>query len=153
MVGFVAGGKGLARDGFGGVGANVVGILGAEADRIGSGSEEFTESLLAPVSTPAAVLRSFGIPPAKIPPNCGAPVPAVVSPPLLLGASLLPLARLVFPGTGGAIPGTGGAPPAGGPPDPPNSFPRRGAERSFVTAFFSLFPLLMSPRRASCGQR
>lgn len=72
---------------------------------------------------------------------------------LRLPWSLLLLA--LFPGTGGArppgglaIPGTGGAPPTGAGPEPPDTFPTIGADRSFVTAFLRAFPLLISARRA-----
>lgn len=70
-----------------------------------------------------------------------------------------------LPGTGGArppgglgappiIPGTGGAPPMGGPPPPPpDELAMMGAERSFVTAFFSALPLVMSESSAPCRQR
>jgi hypothetical protein len=67
--------------------------------------------------------------------------------------SLLLLARFPPPGTGGAsplgafIPGTGGAPPMGGPPES-DFLSIAGADRSLVTAFFSLAPLVMSERSA-----
>ena len=53
-----------------GTGALAVGGLGADARD--SGSEAYAASLFAPVSTPAPVLRNFGMPPARIPPSCGA---------------------------------------------------------------------------------
>ena len=153
-AGFSEGGAGLAREGPVGFGEETVGNLGAETERAESESGAYDESLLAPVSTPAAVLRSFGIPPAKMPPNCGAASPAGASPPLLLGASLVALALLPPPpGMGGAVPGTGGAPPTRGRPEPSDSFATTGAERSFVTAFFSRLPFSMSPNRAPCGHR
>lgn len=64
--------------------------------------------------------------------------------------------RIRFPGTGGAsplglaIPGIAGAPPAGGPDELLVLVPITGAERSFVTAFFSCLPLLISLKRAPC---
>lgn len=60
------------------------------------------------------------------------------------------------PGTGGASPpgglrpGMGGAPATGPPPPPPpEELATCGAERSLVTAFFSLAPFVMSPSSAS----
>ena len=103
----------------------------------------------APVSIPPRVFFSFGMPPAKRPPSWGA-LGMAVSPPV----SLLLRARFP-PGTGGArplgalIPGTGGAPATGPPPPPPELLSSTGAERSFVTAFFSLVPLVISPSKAS----
>lgn len=142
----------------GGLGALMVGGLGAEKDLpLDSGSERYEEESEAPVSTPPRLFRSFGMPPAKSPPSCGAasmPAPEL-SRPLW---SLLLLAR--FPGAGGAsppgglgmppipIPGTGGAPPIGGPAELFADLPTIGAERSFVTAFRSALPLPISPRRA-----
>lgn len=55
----------------GGRGAETVGGFGADLD-VDSGSERYDESRLAPVSTPPPVFRSFGMPPAKRPPSCGA---------------------------------------------------------------------------------
>lgn len=46
------------------------------------------------------------------------------------------------------MPGTGGAPPNGDGPGPPDPLPTIGADRSFVTAFFRAFPLVISERRA-----
>lgn len=46
------------------------------------------------------------------------------------------------------MPGTGGAPPTGEGPAPPETLVTIGADRSFVTAFFKAFPLLISERRA-----
>lgn len=64
------------------------------------------------------------------------------------------LALFPPPGTGGAsppgafsIPGTGGA-PADGAADPPDVFPIIGADRSFVTAFLSALPFVMSDSKA-----
>ncbi len=73
--------------------------------------------------------------------------------------SLLLLARFVVPpfGTGGTSPlgglpragiGTGGAPPIGGPTDIPLPSSTTGADRSFVTAFLSFAPLVISVSRA-----
>lgn len=110
----------------------------------------------APVLTPPDFLN-FGIPPANRPPSCGAEAIALSPPPV----SLLLLALLPPPGTGGASPpggagglprpGTGGAPPMAGALGPSLTLPTMGAERSFTcVTFFSLVPLLMSPRRAPC---
>ena len=106
---------------------------------------------------PPPVFLSFGIPaPANIPPSCGPDDnPPESPPPPLPPVSLLLLARLAVPpfGTGNASPlgglpkpgiGTGGAPPAGGPLLMPLPFSTIGADRSLVTAFFSLAPLVMS---------
>ena len=140
----------------GGFGAEEVGAFGADCLDV-SGSDMYGDSRPAPVSTPPVFL-SFGIPtPAKIPPNCGAAFAPVLSPPPVV--SLLLLARFdppaPGPGTGGARPlgglprpGTAGAPPIGGPTKAPDDFPTMGADRSFVTAFFSLAPLVMSVNRA-----
>src|SRR5437868_1333981 len=78
--------------------------------------------------------------------------------PSLLPSSLLLLARLL--GAGGAkppgvfgSPGIGGAPPIGGPPPPlppPDVPATMGADRSFVTAFFSALPFWISPSKAPC---
>ena len=93
----------------------------------------------------------MGIPPANKPPSWGASGKAGPAFPL----SLLLRARLPPPGTAGAplggfsIPGTAGALATGGPEDPPPlPLSIMGAERSFVTVFFNLAPLEMSPRRA-----
>ena len=45
-------------------------------------------------------------------------------------------------------PGTGGAPRLAGPRDFPPSFAIAGADRSFVTAFFSRVPLVISSNSA-----
>jgi len=111
------------------------------------------------VQTMPVVLVQSGIPPAKIPPSCGAVViPPLSPPPLLPPASLLLLARFVpVPlGTGGASPpgafpnpGIAGASPVDGPAELPDSFPTTiGADRSFVTAFLSLAPFVMSVKSA-----
>lgn len=106
-----------------------------------------------PVSTPPPVFLSFGMPPAKRPPSCGAASMAGAA-----GASRLPWSLLLLallPGTGGARPpgafgrpGTGGAPPSGDGPGPPDTFPTTGADRSLVTVFFNALPLDISERRA-----
>lgn len=99
--------------------------------------------------------------PAKIPPSCGAegiasleppdPTPPAPAPSLLLRNLFAAFA----PGTGGASPedgfpnpGTGGAPPTGGPLDAFDDFSMIGADRSFVTAFFSFVPFVISPSSA-----
>ena len=145
----------------GGLGAAPTGGFGADAvvarGLVASESDKYEESLFAPVSTPPR-LRSFGMPPANRPPNCGGPLAA---PELLLsslaGPVSLLLRNLFAEGIGGAnppgafgIPGTGGAPPTGGPADL-FSFPIMGADRSLVTAFLSFgAPLLISAKRALC---
>lgn len=100
------------------------------------------------------------MPPARIPPSCGAAgAPAFWALPPLLPLSLLLLARLGAddPGIGRARPvggfprpGTACAPPTGGPAEEPDLLSIIGAERSFVTAFFNLAPLVMSPSKAPC---
>lgn len=140
-------GGAAAPGGLGAAGAAIVGGLGAEERD--SGSDAYAASLFAPVSIPPPVFFSFGIPPAKMPPSCGAAGAAALALlPLLLGASLLALALLFGVGS---IPGTGGAPPTGGPEGPPESFPTTGAERSFVTAFLSCLPFCISPSSAPLG--
>ena len=146
----------FSRGAVGGFGAEEVGGLGAGGLEV-SGSDTYDESRSAPVSTPPPVFLSFGIPtPAKIPPNCGAALVAMLSPPPIV--SLLLLTRFdppaPAPGTGGASalgvlprPGTAGAPPFGGA-EAPDVFPTMGADRSFVIAFFNLAPLVISVRRA-----
>ncbi len=80
-----------------------------------------------------------------------------MSPLLPPPVSLLLLIRVEAPGpgTGGARPrevlprpGMAGAPPTGGLSEAPDGFPTMGADRSFVTAFFSLAPLVISVRRS-----
>ncbi len=146
--------KAFNRGAVGGFGAEEIGGFRAGGLDI-SESDVYSDSRSAPVSTPLPVFLSFGIPtPAKIPPNCGA---TLLSPPPVV--SLLLLTRFgsptPAPGTGGARPlgslprpGTAGAPPFGGPAEAPDVFPTMGADRSFVTAFFNLAPLVMSVRRA-----
>lgn len=104
----------------GGLGAVVCGGRDAELRDV-SGSEIYEESRFAPVSTPPPRFFNFGIPPAKMPPSCGAvAIPPLSPPPMLPPVSLLLLARLALKpcGTGGANPpgnfptaGIGGAPP------------------------------------------
>ena len=141
----------------GGFGADEAGGFGANGLDV-SGSELYDDSRSAPVSTPPPVFLNFGIPtPAKIPPNCGAAVAALLS--VLPVVSLLLLARfdplVPAPGIEGARPvgglprpGTAGAPPTGGAADATDVLPSRGADRSLVTAFFNLAPLVISVRRA-----
>jgi hypothetical protein len=151
------------------LGAAIVGGFGAEL-RDDSGSDVYGESGFAerrladtqigelegspPVSIPPPRFFNLGIPPAKSPANCGGcsnPVTALLS---LEPWSLL--LRALFPaGTGGAsppggftIPGTGGAPPKGAADAPPDVFPIIGADRSFVTAFLSFVPFVISERSA-----
>lgn len=133
----------LATAGFGGFGAANVGGRGAENARFPSGSDEYEVLLFAPVATPPPVFLSFGMPPAKIPPNCGPAMPADASfdPLPTLGESLLLLALFAPGGAGGLRPGTGGAPDAGEFPGPSDTFPTIGAERSLTTVtFFNLAP-------------
>lgn len=120
-----------------------------------------------PVETPPLVLRNFGMPtPANNPPSCGGaggapPLPAASllllalfgtdggPPPLLLRALFTAAAAIL--GIGGAPPGIGGGFPMVIPPAPPAGFPATvGAERSLVTAFFSLIPFVMSLLSAPC---
>jgi len=132
----------LATAGFCGFGVANGGGRGAENARFPSGSDEYEASPFAPVATPPPVFLSFGMPPAKIPPSCGAAMPADASfdPLLTLGESLLLLALFAPGGAGGLRPGTGGAPAAAELPNPSDTFPTIGADRSLVTAFFSLAP-------------
>ena len=150
--------KAFSLGAVGGFGTEEVGGFGADFLEV-SGSERYEDSRSAPVSTPPPVFLSFGIPtPAKIPPNCGAegtpPVSFPAPPPAI---SLLLLARFEAPapGIGGARPaggfpefGIAGAPPIGGPAELPDGFSTAGADRSFVTAFLSFAPFVMSVRRA-----
>lgn len=78
---------------------------------------------------PPALFRSFGIPPANSPPNCGADSIAPPAPP---PTSLL--LRALFPpaGAGGRRPGIGGAPPTGGPEFALGLLSIIGAERSLI---------------------
>ena len=149
--------KAFSLGAVGGFGAMEVGGFGADCLDV-SGSDMYDGSRSAPVSTPPPVFLNFGIPtPAKIPPSCGAVLPPKLSPPPVVSLLLLPRfgPPAPAPGTGGARPldglprpGTAGAPPTGGPAEAPDGFPTMGADRSFVTAFFNLAPLLISVRRA-----
>jgi hypothetical protein len=71
------GGSGGPRPGIagaapgGGLGAEKLGGLGAERP-VSPGSERYDESAVAPVSIPARVFFSLGMPPAKRPASCGA---------------------------------------------------------------------------------
>ena len=139
----------------GGLGADAVGSLGTEL-RVVSGSEVYDESRSAPVSIPPPLFFNLGIPPAKMLPSCGASeIPFVPEPPR--PSSLLLRARFTTPcpGTGGAVapggfnnPGTAGALATGAFETPPPSLPIRGADRSFVTAFLSFAPLVISVNSA-----
>jgi hypothetical protein len=137
-----------------GFGADPVGGLGREA----SESERYDDdSRLAPVSTPPPRLRNFGIPPAKRPPSCGAAATPESPPSLAPGLPSLLLLNRFADGTGGAKPpgglgmlGTEGAPPIAGALGL-LSVATNGADRSFVTAFFSRgAPLVISANRALC---
>lgn len=108
------------------------------------------------MSTPPR-LRSFGIPPAKRPPNCAAgplDVPSSPDTPSLLLRNRLAAGP---DGTGGAspdgafIPGTGGAPPTGGAAEPPPEVVICGADRSLVIVFFNRVPLWISDSNAPCS--
>lgn len=153
LPGPIGGGPGAPRPGTegadadGGFGTGKVGGLGAD----GAASAVFDES--APVSMPPRVFFRVGIPPANKPPSCGA---ASIPAPEACSLSL----RARLPGTGGAPPGgfgappmtgIGGAPPTGGPDDE-DDLPTTGADRSFVTAFFSALPLWISDRSAPWGK-
>ncbi|KAK0863749.1 hypothetical protein LTR87_016060 [Friedmanniomyces endolithicus] len=123
---------------FGGAGG-ALGALPGELRALVSGSESY-------MFTPPALFRSFGIPPAKMPPSCGADsMPGAGLPPW----SLLLRTRLPPAGAGGRSPGTGGAPPTGGPADAELVLASiMGADRSFTTVFLSRVPLDISPSKA-----
>jgi hypothetical protein len=142
------GGAGGAPGGFG---AEPRGGFGTELRDV-SGSDRYGAlPWSAPVLTPPDFL-SFGMPPAKSPPNCGAEAIA------LSPVSLLLLARFPPPGAGGAspggaggrpIPGTGGAPPMAGAAS--FTLPTMGAERSLTcVTFLSRAPFPMSDSSAPC---
>ena len=157
----VGGGGGGARPTGGGIGgfpepAMVVGRFGLSREvlRRRPGTSKVDAGRSAPVSTPPLVDRSFGMPPANIPPNPGAgPADGVGADD---GASTLPvlLARPREGAGGRNPPGTGGAPPMGPllpllddvlpmhVSDVPIQAgePVMGALRSFVTVFLSAFP-------------
>lgn len=88
------------------------------------------------MSIPPPDFFSLGMPPANKPPSCGAL--------LIVSDGVAALSLRILP----APPGIGGAPPIGGPEGPFDSLPTIGAERSFVTAFFNLFPAWISPNNA-----
>ena len=104
----------------GGRGAAAAGSLGA--DGLELSESEYELSPPAPVLTPPLRFFSFGIPPANMPPSCGA-APTLVA--LLDPPPVSLLLRPLFPppGTGGAsppgafMPGIGGAPAIGGGPE------------------------------------
>lgn len=132
----------------GGLGALPGGGRGVGAEDLRedvSGSERYADSLFAPVLTPPPLDLSFGMPPANIPPSCGAALCEDSMPGR--GTSLLALALLAV---GDARPGIGGAPPTGGPLELSDPLATMGADLSLVTAFFNCFPFVMSPRRAPC---
>ena len=141
---------GADNPGAGGRGADPAGGRGA----LGLDVSESECDASAPVATPPLVFLNLGMPPANKPPNCGAPPIAEESPPVAAPVSLLLLARVPPPGTGGArllgalIPGTGGAPPTGATEVGFES--SMAAERSFVTAFFKFAPFEISDSSAPC---
>ena len=111
--------------------------------------------MLAPVSTLPPVLRSFGMPPAKRPPSCGATPDAAPPPPsppslLLLALELLGGGGASPPGDGlEGMPGTFGAEPIVGAGGPSETFPTIGADRSLTTVtFLSLAPCSILLRSA-----
>ena len=122
-----------------------------------SGSERYGDAWPAPVLIPPLFL-SFGMPPANNPANWGAvDIPSESAPTAFPPVSLVLRARFVDdeldgggarPLGGFGIPGIGGALPSGIPPELPVFFSTRGADRSFVTAFFSFAPLVISVSRA-----
>ena len=137
-----------SRGALGGFGAAPPGSAGIRLD--GSGSERYGESRSAPVLTPPVFLN-FGMPPENMPANCGPPPNAPSPPPdpASLCALVLPASGLgaAPPGGFNDPPGTGGAPNADGPAvffSPPTI----GADLSFVTAFLSCLPFVMSPNNA-----
>lgn len=139
----------------GGLGAEPVGGFGADGALEVSESEIYDDSRDAPVSIPPPRFFNLGIPPANIPPSCGAAAIPPASPPATAPSSLLLRARFPPPSPVGArlpggfsIPGTGGAPPTGGAAEPPAFESTMGADRSLVTAFFRRAPLEMSESNA-----
>jgi len=124
----------------GGFGAEPPGMAGVR--RAGSGSERYGDSVSAPVRTPPD-FRNLGIPPANMPPSCGAPpIEASDPPPTSLLALALPESGLDKP------PGTGGAPNGDGAAALLTPPPTIGADLSFVTAFFNCRPFVMSVKSA-----
>lgn len=99
---------------------------------------------------PPLVFFSFGIPPANMPPNCGAEsVTAVAGDPPPEPWSLLLLNRFAAAGAvGGLKPGIGGAPPTGGAAEDEGLESSIGADRSLTVTFFSRVPFSISPRSA-----
>ena len=129
-------------DADGGFGAD--GTVEEDVDLVGPKSERYAEFLFAPVSTPAPVFLSLGMPPARMPPSCGAAACEAVSDAPGFEASLVARGLLLAP----PPPGAGGAPAPGGAAALPGLESTIGAERSLVTAFFSLMPFSISPSRA-----
>jgi hypothetical protein len=137
---FVLGIDGVETEGTpGGRGAAVAG--GRGADGLDVSESEYEDSPPAPVFTPPLLFFSFGMPPANMPPSCGAgsiPPEPLPPPPV----SLLARARLPPPGTGGArppgvlIPGIGGALAIGGTPEFELPLSIMGADLSFTWATF-----------------
>jgi hypothetical protein len=118
---FVLGNDGVEAEGNdGGRGAAAAGGRGANGLEVSE--SEYENSPPAPVITPPLLFFNFGIPPANMPPSCGAvsPPPEPLVPPPV---SLFARARFPPPGTGGArppgafMPGIGGAPAIGGGPE------------------------------------
>ena len=100
---------------------------------------------------PPPVFFSFGIPPANMPPNCGAESVIDEDPPPIDPWSLLLRARLAAGAVGGLKPGTGGAPPTGGAAEEEGDLSSIGADRSLTWTFLSRAPDCMSPRSAPCA--
>lgn len=78
---------------------------------------------------------SLGIPPANNPPSCGGPPPPPPPPPATAAPTAAPPER----------------PPP--PPPPPGFVSTAGADRSFVSAFFSLLPAWIAARRSELAIR
>ena len=89
-------------------------------------------------------------------PSCGAagipPASAAFVEPRPVSLLLLPLFALLSTGgdkvEGFPSPGIAGGTPIGGPAELVDSFPRIGADRSFVTVFLSLVPFVISVNKA-----
>ena len=166
IAGAAPGGGGGANPGIlggapGGFGTEAMGSRGM-ALLVDSGSDRYGELLSAPVSMPAPVFRSFGMPPANIPANCGGPADAAV---LRSSSSLSPppslLLRARFGGGGASdgrfgrapSPGTGGAPLIGAA-GPSDTLPSVGADLSLIcVTFFSFVPCSMLLKRAPCTNK